>query len=70
MNKNVIDSVNRAIEIAGSTSDLAEKCGVTRAAIYNWRSGYRLPCPQNAIKIEKATDGKVTRSELCPSINW
>ncbi len=43
---------------------LAKKCGVTLRHIDYILSGGRRPSPDLALKIEQASDGKVTRDQL------
>lgn len=50
----------------GSQAALGAACEVTQAAIHKWSSGKSVPNPRIALKIEKATQGKVTRFELIP----
>lgn len=62
--------LERAVEIVGSQSSLARVIGVSRSRVNNWlRRGDMVP-PQLAPAIEKATLGKVKRSELRPDFPW
>ena len=59
-----MNPLDRAIEIVGSVSKLAELMGITPQAIYKAkRTGARLD-PDNAQKIEELTYGKVTKESL------
>lgn len=46
----------------------AEKIGKTPGAVWQWATDYQTPTAENALEIEKATGGKVTRHELRPDL--
>lgn len=55
-----------------SIAELREAIGVrSDMQIRQWQHGYanRLPSPENAVAIERATGGKVTRRDLRP-LDW
>lgn len=58
----------RAVEILGSQSELARSCGVSQPTVHKWLHGLAVITPRNAIAVEHATGGKVTREQLCPDI--
>lgn len=61
-----VDALQRAIDLAGSQAELADMLGVVAMAVSNWkRRG--VPVAQ-AIAIEKALRGSVTREELRPDV--
>lgn len=61
------DLVKRAIDILGSQQRLAEACGVSQNAVHKWLlKGMRVSL-ENALKIEKATNGKVKAEMFDPS---
>jgi DNA-binding transcriptional regulator YdaS (Cro superfamily) len=65
MSEREIDpALERAIEVAGGAAALARKLGITVQAVCDWR---KCP-PARAAAIEAATDGAVTREQLCPHI--
>jgi transcriptional regulator with XRE-family HTH domain len=43
-----------------SRTELGERVGVSQAAISRYVNGERIPRPEIALKIEQATEGKVT----------
>lgn len=50
--------------------DFAKRVGSSAGHLNNVSYGYR-PCAESlAIEIEKASDGKVTCEELCPTADW
>jgi len=59
--------VNEAIEILGSQQNLAKACDLSQAAVWKWTRGKGVSA-KNAIKVEKATQGRVTRQRLCPDV--
>jgi DNA-binding transcriptional regulator YdaS (Cro superfamily) len=61
-------AVQRAVDLLGSQSALARAVGKSQPAIYKWTHGKSLPTWQNAIAIERATGGRVTRHEVRPDI--
>lgn len=62
----VIDRASRAL---GSQSALAAAVGVTKAAVWQWKSlGRQVPI-EHCVAIERATGGAVTRRDLRPD-DW
>lgn len=55
--------IDRAIELAGGTQALAEKCGVRYQAVQKWR--HRIPA-ERVLKIEEISG--VSRHELRPDL--
>ncbi|WP_421722398.1 transcriptional regulator [Alloalcanivorax xenomutans] len=64
------DAVSRAAEIVGSKAELARVAGVKPPTVHQWLTGERPVPPARAAKIEVATDGAVTRRDLCPNFPW
>lgn len=52
----------------GSQQQLAEASGASPQAVSFWVAGERTISPAYALRVEKATDGKVTRYDLRPDI--
>lgn len=65
MNKNLLKKV---ISIVGSQALLAKAIGVKQPAISHWLHRDKNIPAEYAIKIERATNGAVTRYELRPDI--
>jgi DNA-binding transcriptional regulator YdaS (Cro superfamily) len=63
-----INAVQRAVALVGSQAALARAIGKSQPAVYKWVRGHSLPTWQNAIAIERATNGRVTRHEVRPDI--
>jgi DNA-binding transcriptional regulator YdaS (Cro superfamily) len=59
--------IEKAVEIAGGQVQLAKACKVSQPAVFKWLRGGRITA-ENAIKVETATDGQVTRQDLRPDI--
>jgi DNA-binding transcriptional regulator YdaS (Cro superfamily) len=62
-------SDNEIIQTLGGTTKVAKLCGVTLAAVSQWRNN---GIPQDkliflAASLEKASDGKYTRKQMFPS---
>jgi DNA-binding transcriptional regulator YdaS (Cro superfamily) len=47
---------------------LASKVGLSHVTISSMRCGQRRITPENAILLEKASKGQMTRKELCPKV--
>lgn len=60
--------VARATEIVGGQSELARRIGMTQAGVHYLCHEADAIKAEWAVKIEEATDGKVSRSELRPDI--
>lgn len=63
------EQIELGIRIAGSASELARRLGVTTQAVCFWRDGKRKIPEALGARIERATDGKVTRQRLWPN-DW
>lgn len=61
-----MDALQRAIEAAGGLTRLAERIGVSPQVVSNWRSR-GIPADR-VLAVERASDGKVSRSELRPDL--
>lgn len=62
-----IDLVGRVINEAGGGPILAKAVGLKSASIYKWRRSRGIPY-KYAIAIEKATNGAVSRFEICTEL--
>ena len=51
-----------------STAEVAQLLGVTDAAVRHWRNGTRQISPELAVRIERATKGKIQRESLRPDL--
>lgn len=61
--------IKRAIEICGGTQEgLGKKARLTQATISNLLTGKSGVSAETAIKIEEATDGQVSRTDLRPDL--
>jgi len=49
-----------------SDSDLAERIGVSRQALYRYKAGHRTPRPSIIHRIREATNGAVTADDFLP----
>ena len=63
-----MNALSRAIEFAGSQTELARLCGVSQACISKLSSGKSRMSPDTAIRIERGLNGEVTRAEFRPDI--
>lgn len=59
----------KAINHAGSQAALAKKIGKQQGHIWFWLHEAKKLSPSIAIKIEHATKGEVSRSDLCPELS-
>ncbi|MTI13804.1 YdaS family helix-turn-helix protein [Sansalvadorimonas verongulae] len=72
--KNENKKIVEAIEELG-LQGVASVCGVTYQAVRKWKAKGRLPRTEwtgetnYALRIEKATNGKIKQSDLCPGIS-
>lgn len=60
--------IEKAITHLGTQEKLAHACGVSQAAIHKWLRGKSHPSAINAKKIEMATNGVISRSDIRPDI--
>jgi DNA-binding transcriptional regulator YdaS (Cro superfamily) len=60
------EPLKRAIDICGSQKALADRIGKRQGHVWFWLNKARRIPIEDAVKIEHATEGKVSRQELCP----
>lgn len=60
--------LQRAVEICQGQTALAQKIGTSQALVWFWLNRAKRIPPRAAIDIEAATDGQVTRHQLCPDV--
>lgn len=61
-----MDPLDKTISIVGSISALALKLDLVPGAISNWRQRKSKIPAEHCLKIERATNGQVTRQDLRP----
>jgi DNA-binding transcriptional regulator YdaS (Cro superfamily) len=64
-----MEAFARAIKFFGNNTKTALALGVTVQAVCFWRDGEREINPKGCVKIEKLTNGLVTRKDLRPN-DW
>jgi DNA-binding transcriptional regulator YdaS (Cro superfamily) len=64
------EAVDKAASILGSQAALAAHLNIEPPTVNQWITGRRPVPPARAVEIEKATNGKVKRHELCPGFPW
>lgn len=62
------DHIQRAVKIAGSQRALAEKAGLSQQMISWLLTTAPNVTAEVAVKLERATDGAVTRADLRPDL--
>jgi len=65
-----VASINKAIEIIGGAEKLARKIESSYQTVLNWKNGFAVPSVLNCVKIERATESKVTRNDILPDYPW
>ncbi len=60
--------IQRAIKLFDTQASFAKAIGVSQGMVSFWLRGIHLVTWQQAIKIEEATNKKITRSQLRPDI--
>lgn len=60
--------IERAIEIFGTQTALADAIGTSQPFVSQWVLDYRPVSPRFARKIEEVTGGQVTRYQLRPDV--
>ena len=60
--------IDKAIEIFGTQTALAEAIGATQPFVSQWVRNERPVSPKFARKIEEVTNGVVTRYQLRPDV--
>lgn len=60
--------ISSAVKIAGSQQKLADACGVKQPSVYAWLHKKKRVSPENAKRIEIATNGVVKAYEIRPDL--
>lgn len=68
MDSKEMRALKRAIDKAGGQSALARACGVKQGHVWHWLNKSRRVPAEQALAVEAATGGAVTRYELRPDI--
>jgi DNA-binding transcriptional regulator YdaS (Cro superfamily) len=63
------EALKEAIKVMGSQAALARAVGKQQGHVWFWLKEAKKLSPSIAIKIEHATDGKVSRHDLCPELS-
>ena len=63
-------AIIKATEILGGKQNLAKDIGVSYKTILDWISGRSGITVTNALKVEKATGGKVKSRDILPGFPW
>lgn len=48
--------------------EFARRVGVSQGAVSQWLLGKIKPSPRRALDIERASEGAISRHELCPEV--
>ncbi|ABD90587.1 TPA: helix-turn-helix domain-containing protein [Mannheimia haemolytica] len=59
--------IQKAIELVGTQTKLAEACGVSQPTVLKWLNGGGISA-EYLLKIEAATNGQVTIREICEEL--
>lgn len=62
------EGIKLAVELLGSNNALAEKLGVSAAAVSMWKNGERQVGPKHCKAIERLTKRKVKAADLRPDV--
>jgi DNA-binding transcriptional regulator YdaS (Cro superfamily) len=65
-----MEPIERAAELLGSQTALAELCGVSKGAVSQWKGADRRVPAEYCPLIERATGGRVRCEELRPDVAW
>jgi DNA-binding transcriptional regulator YdaS (Cro superfamily) len=60
--------IEKAIELLGSQTALANACGVKQGNVWNWLNRDKVIQPEVALLIERATKGEITKEQLRPDL--
>ena len=64
------DAIKQAIAMFGSMEKLAAAIKGTHMSVFKWAHGKAVPSPLSCMKIEKATQGRVTKEQIRPHFDW
>jgi DNA-binding transcriptional regulator YdaS (Cro superfamily) len=63
-------ALEKAIELVGSSAELARLLNVSRQSVASWHIGKSTLPPVRAVQIEVLTHGEITREKLRPDYPW
>lgn len=64
------DTIRKTIEFFGTSANLARVVKLSPAAISRWLNNKTTPSMSTALKIHKATKGKIKKEDIRPDIFW
>lgn len=69
MDKSISIPIQKAIKVLGNQQALAKACNVSQFSVSKWLYGGSISL-ENALRIEKATQGKVKAEEISPKFSY
>lgn len=64
------DAIKQAVVMLGSMEKLAVAIRGTNMSVFKWVHGQAVPSPLSCMKIEKATQGRITKEQIRPHFDW
>ena len=64
------EEIKKAVNILGSRHNLASAINISYQTVSDWINGRKTPSPENCIKVEKATSGKVKARDILPPSSY
>jgi DNA-binding transcriptional regulator YdaS (Cro superfamily) len=61
-------AIKSAIDVLGSQQKLAEACDVKQPSVWAWLHGKKKVSAENAMRIEKATNGTIPAYQIRPDL--
>lgn len=65
-----MSAIDRAAQIFGNYSALADRLGVSKSMVSQWRNGERPVSLSFSCAIERETAGEVGANEVRPDVTW
>lgn len=63
------EAMTKAKDIFGSQTQLAERLGVSQRSVSGWEQGTTVVPAEQAMRIERLTEGAVTLTDLRPDLS-
>lgn len=56
--------IKKAADMLGGRRSLAKAINISYQSVSEWINGHKTPSPENCMKIERATDGKIQAKDI------
>lgn len=64
------EEIKKAVSLLGNRNELARAINVSYQTVSDWINGKKTPSPENCMKVERVTDGKIKARDILPPSSY